>query len=253
MNDEIMYACRPRVRAAFSERLYQQLNQTEKGYVMEKHMNGRTHLNWKLALTALLIAVTGVFTFSSKARVFAGDLIDEIAGFFVEERSENPLTEYFDVDGVLDVPNATVVYFPAKTLDSILENPPFEFSMPEYIPEGFEIKANEAAEAPSGGWVNVPYRSNTRGKDIIFMAETGTPTLSIGSESSEEIKINNESALLVRGEWSRDGSHTWDYDSGLTIYWTVNNTNYRLILRGIEEDLLDGFLIEFIKMAESVH
>ena len=180
-------------------------------------------------------------------------MIDEIAGFFIEEESENPLAEHMDEDGVLDVTNATVVYITPVPVDSILENPPFEFSMPEYISEGFEIKADKAAQATSGAWIFFPFRSDTRGTELTFWAETGTPTLSIGLGASEEIMINNQPALLVRGDWSKDGSHTWDYDSGWAIYWTVDTTNYRLIFRCNEKNQLENYLLELIKMAESVH
>lgn len=257
MNDEFMYASRPGVRTAFSEELYHRLNQKEKGTTMEKGMKGRNKLNWKLVLAAILIAIAGIFVISPKARVFAGRLIDEITGFFVEEQTENPLAEYFDEDGVLDAPNATVVFITPEAVKSILQNPPFEFSLPTYVIEGFEIKADYAASF--GSSVTIPYqRSDVKfpqfsNKEILLIAETGTPTLSIGVGASEEIMINDQPALLVRGDWARDNSHTWDYDSGWTIYWTVDTTNYRLILRGIDKDLLDDYLIELIKMAESVH
>ena len=255
MNDKFMLSCRPRVREGFTEKLYQRLNQIEKGKTMEKNIHNQRRLNWKLVLAAFLVAIAGIFSFSSGARVFAGKLIDEIAGFFIDERTESPWADLVDEDGVLDVSNATVVIITPVAVDSILENPPFEFSMPEYVPEGFEIRADKAAEALSGTWISIPYRGNgdTRSKEITFMAETGTPTLSIGLNASEEITINNQPALLVRGDWSRDGSHTWDYDLGWTIYWTIDKTNYRLILRSIDKDLLDDYLVELIKMAESVH
>ena len=257
MNDKFMFTSRPNIRAVFSEGLYHHLTQKEKGNTMEKSVKGQTQFNWKLGLAVFLVAIAGIFTLSPKARVFASKVIDEIAGFFIEERTENPLADYFDADGVLDAPNATVVHITPVAVDSILNNPPFEFSLPEYVIEGFEIRADHAAAF--GTSITVPYkRSDVRfqkssSKEIIFIAETGTPTLSIGLSASEEIEINDQPALLVRGDWARDDSHTWDYDLGWTIYWTVDTTNYRLLLRNIEKELLDEYLIELIKMAESVH
>ncbi|MBG0784740.1 MAG: hypothetical protein H0S79_06535 [Anaerolineaceae bacterium] len=250
MNDEFLFTCRPSVNQAFSEGLYQRLIQSQKGGTMEKHINNQRHLNWKLVLAAFSIAIVGIFTLSPKARVFAGKVIDEIAGFFVEERTEHPLAEYFDDDGVLDVSKATVVFMTPVPVESILDNRSFEFSMPEYIPEGFTLFQKSAIQTDS--WVSIRYNKSHVG-EIHFMPELVTPELSIGVASSEEIIINDAPALLIRGDWARDSSHTWNPDAGFTICWSVNGVNYRLIFDRATGFNPDDLLPELIKMAESVH
>lgn len=253
MNDKFMYSRRPTVRKAFAEKLYTDLRLLDKGETNMTIEKETFHLKWQYILATLLITLGMVLTLSPKIRTLASVWLQEIAGFSVEEQPESPLAEYYDENGVLDVPNATIVMITPSSVESILADPPFNFSLPEYVPEGFEIRADKAAEATSGTWVMIPYRGKTRSQEIAFWAETGTPTLSIGADAAEEITINGQSAMLIRGDWSRDGSHTWDYDFGLSIYWTVDNINYRLILSGIDKDLLDEYLVELIKMAESVH
>lgn len=252
MNDKLMYSCRPAVRGSFADSLFKNLSSMEIKETNPAPVKAALQLKWQYVITALLVVIALIFGVSPKARAIAGTFFQEIAGFSVEEQPESPLAEYLDEDGVLDVPNANIVMITPSSVESILADPPFDFSLPGYIPEGFEIRTDKAAEAPSGTWIIIPYRGETRSQEIMFMAETGTPTLSVGVDAAEEITINGQSAMLVRGEWSRDGSHTWDYDFGLSLYWTVDETNYRLILSGIDADRLDDYLIELIKMAESV-
>ena len=210
------------------------------------------HLKWQYFLIALVIVVALVFGFSPRARALASVLFQEIAGFDIEEQTENPIMEYFDANGVLDAPNATVYVVPTTTVDDLLSDPPFEFSIPAYIPEGMSLRENRAAVALSGTWVSMSYRGLGIGS-IQFMAETGTPTLSVGVDAAEEVMINNQPAMLVWGDWAKDGSHAWDYEDGLTLYWTVDSTNYRLIFNNMDDVNPLDYLPELIKMAESVH
>jgi hypothetical protein len=253
MNDQFLYSCRPQVRETFAEDLFKQINTPAKGENNMKTQMRTSRLKWQHVLIALVLVLAMIFGLSPKARALAGVVFQEIAGFFVKEQTENPLKEYFDEDGVLEHPDATVVHIPSITVDEILADPPFEFSLPEYIPEGFELEDDRAAVALSKTWLNIPYQGRGIG-EINFMAETVTPELSIGVEAAEEISINDQPAMLVRGDWSRDGSHTWDYDLGCSLYWTVGSTNYRIIFDPRKNDVnIDRLLPELIRMAESVH
>lgn len=251
MNDKLLYSCRPQVREAFAEELFTRLRSQDKGETNMSIQKQAFHLKWQYILIALVIAVAMIFGLSPKARALAGTFFKEIAGFSVEEQPENPMAEYIDADGVMDAPNATVYVVPTTTVNDLLSDPPFELSLPDYIPEGYEIRADHVAIANSKTWINIIYQGDSRDKEIIFMAETSTPTLSVGVDAAEEITINGQTAMLVRGNWALD--NTWDYERGITLYWTVGETNYRLIIHKIDPDQLDDLLPELIKMAESVH
>jgi len=151
-----------------------------------------------------------IFGLSPKARALASVLFQEIAGFSVKEQTESPLKEIFEDEEKLDEINESAIHIPRTPFDEIMVNPPFEFSMPEYIPEGMVLQDNHAAVALSGTWVSMTYQGLGIGA-IQFMAETSTPTLPIGVDAADEIVINDQPAMLVRGDWSKDGSHTWDY------------------------------------------
>ena len=251
MKDKLLYSCRPRVREAFAEELFTRLKSLDKGETNMTIQKKVFRLKWQYILIALVIAVAMIFGLSPKARALAGTFFQEIAGFAVEEQPENPMAEYIDADGVMDAPNATVYVVPTTTVDDLLSDPPFEFSLPEYIPEGYEIRSDYVGIANSKTWIKIIYQGDSRNKEIGFMAETSTPTLSVGLDAAEEVTINGQTAMLVRGNWALD--NTWDYENGVTLYWTVGDTNYRLIIHKIDPDQLDDLLPELIKMAESVH
>ena len=251
MNDKFLYSCRPQVREEFAENLFGRLNSSEKGDGDMKAQTTSFQLKWQHALIALLFVIVLIFGFSPKARALGRMLLDEIAGFSIEEDTENPLKEYFDSDGVLDAPNATIVDIPRTPVDEILSDPPFAFSLPEYIPDGMALREDFAAVAPPGTWVSINYRGLGIGS-IQFMAETGTPSLPVGVDAAEEITLNDQPAMLVWGDWSKNGTYTWDYEDGLTLYWTVNDTNYRLIFNNMDNINPADYLPELIKMAESV-
>lgn len=251
MNDEFLYSCRPQIREEFAEKLFSSLRLLDKEEIYLTTQKSAFRLKWQYILIALVMAIGMIFGFSPKARALGRMLLDEIAGFSVNEQTETPLKEYFDADGVLDAPSATIVDIPRTAVDEILADPPFEFSLPEYIPDGMALRENFAAVALSGTWVSINYRGLGIGA-IQFMAETGTPTLPVGVDAVEEIIINNRPALLVWGDWSKDGTYTWDYEDGLTLYWTVNGINYRLIFNNMDNIIPADYLPELIKMAESV-
>jgi hypothetical protein len=251
MNDKLMYSFRPQVRKEFAENLFSRLNSSEKGYYGMKTQTASFQLKWQHALIALLLVITIIFGLSPKARALGRRLLDEIAGFSIEEEPENPLKEYFDTDGVLDAPNATIVDIPRTPVDEILADPPFEFSLPEYIPDGMALRENFAAVALSGTWVSINYRGLGIGAIHLF-AETGTPTLSVGVDAAEEITLNDRPAMLVWGDWSKDGTYTWDYEDGVTLYWTLDGINYRLMFNNMDNINPADYLPELIKMAESI-
>lgn len=251
MNDKLMYSFRPQVREAFAEELFTRLRSLDKGETNITTPKNAFHLNWQYFLIALVIAIAMIFGLSPKIRTLASVWFQEIAGFRIEEQTENPMAEYIDADGVMDAPNATVYVVPTTTIDDLLSDPPFELSLPEYIPEGYEIRSDKVAIAKSKTHIFIVYKKDgSRYQEIVFLAETSTPSLSVGVDAAEEITINGQSAMLVRGNWALD--NTWDYEQGITLYWTVGEINYRLITQGIDTDQIDELLPELIKMAESV-
>jgi hypothetical protein len=70
----------------------------------------------------------------------------------------------------------------------------------------------------------------------------------VGPESSETILLNGREVVVVRGGWDKE-SRTWSHqDQVITLIWTVNGVQYRLLSYS---DAVS--LTELKMMAESVH
>jgi len=135
---------------------------------------------------------------------------------------------------------------------------PFAFGLPRFVPQGFELQ-DSAAFANSRDWVLLLWSSDNA--EIAMLVErtyTGY-YLPAGVDSAEEVQVNGQPALLIRGWW--DGNHTWDPARKLELHWQKGDRYYRLIytqrslsrweIEPIKTDI-DVVIQELIQMAESI-
>lgn len=283
MNDDFLYINRPPVRNAFAQNLYQQLsrldvdkpNQSRKiGHL--KHTNA-SWSKWKFALPLLLITVTMamIFIISEPVRARTLEWIRIVAGFAVEECNESPLAvvaqgqEYQPTTAVATDQTATVTPFPAfeptiyavptLTLSDVLDNPPFQFGFPTWVPVGYTLDQT-AGIATSNDWVLFVW-NNPDFSEIEMLVEqeyTGYRSPA-GENSSEEININGKPALLIRGFWNTQ--HQWESNRGISLDWEKDGHHYHLNyfekdanhneIKPIEGDM-ESIIQELVKMAESI-
>ncbi len=283
--DRFLYDSRPPVRQVFADGLYRSLsrrypnesvNQTEE---MPIERSIQRFFTWKYAVLALCAVAILIGTLSEPVRAKALEVIKMIAGFKVEEQSESPfkglagegeISATETVNAVLPLqaetplptptsPEVTVYSIPTVPVIEALNNPPFSFGLPVWVPEGFELDANVGI-ANSGDWVSLVWE-HPDGREIQMLVEREYAgyILPAGEDSSEEIEINGEPALLVRGFW--DAEHQWDSQRQIMIGWVQGERFYRLTysnrlpatksLMPIEGDL-EPILAELIRMAESI-
>lgn len=248
MKDDFLYKNRPPLRKAFSDNLYQQLvNQnplqiTTYQEEIARSVLIRKYASWKLIPVVLLAITIITFTLSGNARASAIAWIKSIAGFIIEEQSVSPLT---DVDWTA----GTVYPIPTLSMSIILKNPPFQFELPTWLPEGYEPNPI-VAMANSKSWVALHWENPQR-PDIELLVEKGTDDLilRIGENSSEEIKINGQPALLIRGNWNLE---KWDPYGGLTIGWVKDELTYRLSVHSHLEGDINVLVSQLVKMAQSI-
>jgi len=268
MTDNFLFENRPSVRKEFAETLYQRLSRkypdsrlTTKG---KMNMNGRKV--WIVAPLALLVAFGVLLAASSEVRANVVDFIRSIAGFEVQESSLSPLAG-LDSEagtgavpaGAQDVAVLSTVEIPALVLEDVLQDPPFEFEIPQTAPAGFVLD-NDAAVASSQTWVFLSW-SNPNGAEIEMLVEqeyTGY-VLTYGEASTREVIVNDQPALLVLGGW--DASHVWDESYGVELHWQHDGRYYRLIwhqMGGEHNEIMalseavDTAAQELIQMAESI-
>jgi hypothetical protein len=158
------------------------------------------------------------------------------------------------IRSVWPAPTATVVLLETEPMPLVDAQAavPFNFTMPDYLPASLTGSGDEVEVARSPvALVKMQWR-DPRGGVVQLSAHAASPenqpsqTL-IGPESSETILLNGREAILVRGGWDRE-SRTWSYqDRVVTLIWTVNDVQYRLLSYS---DVVP--LAELKMMAESI-
>lgn len=258
MRDKFLYKLRPPLDKAFSRNLYQRLSlqypddlELKKEYqTMKRKQQFR---GWKYAFLSMCVMAVLLITLSEPVRAKALEWIRVIAGFTVEETLESPIVT---IDEAIITPES----IPGVSIADIMQDPPFNFNLPTWIPEGF-VMDPQAGIANSKDWVSISW-TNAGLSEIQLMVEREYTGYSIpaGEGSSEPVEIDGTPALLVRGAWNT--SHAWDMSLGITIAWEEDGHFYRLIysehepvhneLKSIErngEELVN----ELTQMAESIH
>jgi hypothetical protein len=282
MNDDFLYKSRPPVRKAFADSLSQRLQMldthphTQPTGAMMKSTAIQSGA-WRFALPTLILltALACAFAFSEPVRAKTLELIRGIAGFSVEERSESPLqpfdpietspTQAYPVTSPGGIPASptpvqpTVYPVPTVPVTSMIQNPPFPFGLPAWVPDGYLLDES-AGMATSNDWVLLAWKNPDLSEiELLVEREYSGTNIPSGQNASEEIKINGKPALLIRGFW--DENHQWDPRRGISLDWEKEGRHYRLNYteRGmarheiipIQGDM--GKIIEeLIKMAESV-
>ena len=211
MDDNFLYQNRPPVRDGFRENLYTRLTKDVQPR-KTPHSTGKMALQAGLACAFLLAAF---FAFSKPARASVLDWIKHVAGFIVQENDSLPI--YGD----------EVIIFPEahNSLATVLENAPFEFAMPTYVPDGFHLEDNVDVFSDSVflRWMN------SIGDEILIQVETdhGQQYMT-GTGAAQEIQVNDQPAMLVEGGY--DTNNNWDPDRkminivqrrGQIIYWLI--------------------------------
>jgi len=288
MNDDFLYKNRPPVRKAFEDSLSQRLqtldvtqHYQQKGAIPMKMKHTIMQGNaWKFALPTLILLSTlaFVFAFSEPVRAKTLEFIREIAGFTVEERSASPLkvldqdetspTQTIVLnpvtapDTILPAPTKvepTVYTIPTVSVTDLIKNPPFQFGLPTWAPDGYTLDES-AGIATSSNWVSLVWNHPNQSEiELLIESEYSGYSIPAGENSSEEIKINGAPALLIRGFW--DAQHQWDPKRGISLDWEKDGQHYRLNYseRGtahheivpIKGDM-DKIIEELVKMAESI-
>jgi hypothetical protein len=247
MNDDFLTRNRLEVRQEFKDTLYASLVEAE-----DQRRTGQIKHVFGYVAGAIVLALGLLFTFSSPARAEVADWIKQIAGMNVAEVTESPLTDVTEAPGMIVEPSVVHV--------SQIEGPPFSFNMPQYIPEGF-VLSKDFAIADSKQWVMLSWTKSTD-YEITMLVEIHDDQLVIpaGVGSSEEVEVNHQPALLIRGNWANDSQ--WDMDRGLDLQWLQGNLRYELKYTKIgkngeiipfSKEEIDERLVELMQMAGSIN
>ena len=234
-------------------------------------------LKFALPTLVLLSVLIPLFIFSEPVRAKTMVLIRIVAGYVVDERDESPLKDLDQGESNVAQPNSTsaivvaeatpvsptkveptIYTVPTLPVNELLENPPFQFSFPAWVPNGFTLDETVGIAA-SNNWVSFVW-NNSNHCEIELLIERAYTGYKIpaGVNSSEEIEISGKPALLIRGSWN--GQDQWDPRRAISLDWEKDGHHYRLNYseRGpvhnemvsIQGDM-DQIIDQLVKMAES--
>lgn len=249
MDDKFLYQNQPVVRQEFAENLYRRIS-NQKGTIMKTSFS----FAWKVAIAVMfLLGLT--LTFSGSARAAVMDWIKNIAGFNVAETRVSPLQNLGENEPVATtIVQVTPTVFPVATqsVPETLANMPFAFSLPAYVPEGYKL-SDDVGIANSKAWVALRWEK-ADGSEIQMLVQQEYTGFNIpaGVDSAEEIQVNGQKALLIRGWW--DENHVWDKTKKvLQVHWIKEQRYYMLEFWNMPTDSdLETLRQTLVKMAESV-
>jgi hypothetical protein len=223
MNDDFLKNYSKRPNPQFAEDLYRRLQRRERtGSIMRK---------LALSFAALMIVFSAVFAASPAVRAAAFEFLRDIGGmtFIVS-----------DVPPVVTTEEVVPPTFDDVSLAEANRRFPGPISLPEYVPEGFElqprVRLTHIYELPGHSFARLAWRH----LEVVAKNETETfialeidhapnvdqqPGYYVGQRGVEEVDLNGTPAALIRGVWDHErGEYTdapfiflvWQYDEATT-------------------------------------
>jgi hypothetical protein len=249
MSDNFISNSLPPLRSEYKEALYQRISQLDED-IRDKRPSYFTGVkkHWKSLVVASLLVSVLILLGSEEARAKVITFLETFGIFHFEETDDFPFEEMSDVK-VFDV--AT------EYLSQIKESLSFELNIPEYIPEGYELD-EEIGHASNYSWVSPSWSSPAGGSFLLLVQiadhypEWAVP---IGPGAVEEVRINEDHGVIVRGSWDFD-KEVWNYERGLRLSWQKGDlvysiSSYTIVSdKGKPSDILT--IEELIRIAESI-
>jgi hypothetical protein len=227
MDDKFLFENRPPVRKGFGKNLYTRIsNMTIRNGMPAKRAFS---FAFKFVLASMTVFPL-IVAFFQPVRAEFLNWVKYIAGFGVTDTAPDtsgPIVEF---------------YFTPQPLPVAVDDLPFTFSMPAYIPDGFHF-SDDVVIAQSKSWIAMTWRGEG-GELELLVQQNWDMTIPAGVDSAKEIQINGQPAILIRGVWDKNGK--WDNTiKEVQLYWRKHELIYTLI-----SDVLGNE--ELLRIAESI-
>jgi len=135
-----------------------------------------------------------------------------------------------------------VYYYTPQPVEDILQNPPFIFNMPGYLPEGYLPR--EGVVAYSKTWLSLSWENKYEETIGLMVQQDWKITIPAGIDSAKEEQIHSRSTLIIQGGYDENGK--WDNTKkDIQIYWREGGLIYILSSDTVGEE-------ELIQIAESI-
>jgi hypothetical protein len=236
MNEEFIKQFRKVPDTDFVEKIQARLEKKERSQRVQRYSF--------LSLLTLLFAFGMLMTFSSNARAYVLQTLEEIAGLQFEVTNDYPGERG---EPVTELDAERLPWEEAR--DHFLS----PLQLPTYAPEGYEREADTHLYISADGKHVLEVFWSKEGQFpriglAIAQCKTDDSNcgLIVGEDTLEEITINGKPAVLVRGAWNAD-TQKYDPSVWVSLVWRYDDNATYWLWSG-EQSLMD----ELIKMAESI-
>jgi hypothetical protein len=146
-----------------------------------------------------------------------------------------------------DTSDATIVEPELMSLQAAWTAVPFDFGIPQQIPDGWVMEEQVRVNDLGGGpYVQIEWTNPGHGNISLSAREdNGSASRLVGPDSFREVEISGQPAVLLKGAWDHD-SREWMWLEVTTLIWKVDGVEYSLSASGHD---LSG--ADLITMAES--
>ena len=274
MNDEFLTQYRKAPHPAFAEALYQRISQQPQPGFAFKLWNKLTLRNAG-ALLILMVIVAACAYYAATQTPYR-----KVGGIWLTVQK----TYVWDIPSVSETPEEiSVPECPILPLDEAREILRFDVSVPTWAPEGFVLNEDVCGVDATSDFVSLAWTGNNGNSFMsIFIRNLRwyDPTANIyrlgeaavwepiAPGSYEEVQVNGQPAVLIRGDWAAPAAITgplpegktevgWDEDLGLRLYWVHGEALYELYTHMPLQEwhhlytMADVSPEDLIKMAES--
>ncbi len=243
MNDEFLTKFHTPPRPAFAHALYERISQQKPSFASQ--LAGKLTLrNALMGLAALVLVVACVRAATAPRWVKVGDI-------WVEVKPYTLITEVPRITTVDPSRPVTTQY----TLSDVTDTFDGAVKLPSWLPEGYKFDAvYQLTNLATDKWASLGWDGAAVGEHIQLIAHSmvwwNTQRYAIGPAytygavapgSYREVKVNGQSAVLVRGDWDwvdwNDGDWQqplpikvgWDKKAAIQLYWVDGEWLYLLI------------------------
>jgi hypothetical protein len=243
MKDKRLHTFRSTPDPEYTDALYQRLTmlpQTDTAPEAQP-VNGRSRkirLSWAIATLLLMFALMAMVP-AVRARL--EDVVKQIGGLSFL------ITEDYPLAGQTPriVPDDIITLEEARTsLD-------FEFSLPEYLPDGLTLQEDINASNIGRG-IRLTYTDeNQNGRILLLSVEPADSdvNLIVGPDSVIEVMVNDHPATIISGGWDVD-SQSWEDNGSHMLRWELDGIEYTLSTGNEKWGGLSNE--ELIRVAESI-
>jgi hypothetical protein len=234
MNDEFLARFRKRPRPKFAVELYKRISKP----VNNAQYNRLAPRRLARRFSVLFIVLTLALTVLPTARAAILDVIQNLGGL------------WFDVsDKVepLDPLQVTVYAVNSAQLDEIRSLVPFRISIPTWVPDGFVFQ-DGVGHASDYSWVILSWSNRDADLSLLIQqSDLYSESRPVPVGSLEQVKVNHQTAVLIRGSWDLEAGE-WNPDaSQLSLIWRQGDLVYTLFTNNPDMSVED-----LRRMAESI-